>query len=231
MTDASANGRAKMMGAIRSALMVRGDEPGRRGAVRMRLERTPVGLVPQRAQKEDEIDRIGSFQMMLEVQSATVRIVERLKDLPTAISTYLTEQNLPARLRHGADPILTGLSWKGVMIEREQGPAQPSDLVSLSRAVGGAAETGTLFMASGPDNPSTLNFLPDTHCVAIMADDIGGGFEDVWGKLRERFGRGTMPRTVNLISGPSCTADIEQTIIRGAHGPRRLAVFIVANRE
>ena len=227
MTARGGEGRAQMMSAIRSALMARGDEPGRRGAVRARLERTPVGLIPARAQKVDQA-RIDAFQAMLEVQGTTVRQVESLQELPTAIATYLTEQNLPARLRHGADPILAGLPWDSVMIEREQGPAHPSDLVSLSRALGGAAETGTLFFASGPDNPSTLNFLPDTHCVVIMADAISGSFEDVWGQLREHYGRGTMPRTVNLVSGPSCTADIEQTIIRGAHGPRRLAVFIVA---
>jgi L-lactate dehydrogenase complex protein LldG len=230
MTPPSGNGRAKMMAAVRSALLVRGDEPGRRGAVRARLERTPTGLIPARAQKVDE-ELIASFQAMLEAQTATVRRVGSLQELPAAIATYLTEQNLPARLRHGADPMLAELPWQDVMVEREGGPAHPADLVSLSRAIGGAAETGTLFLASGPDNPSTLNFLPDTHCVAIMADTICGSFEEMWGHLRTSVGRGKMPRTVNLVSGPSCTADIEQTIIRGAHGPRRLAVFIVSGAD
>lgn len=227
MSAPSREARAKMMAAVRSALEVRGDEPGRRGAVRARLERTPGGLIPARAQKLDE-ERIATFHAMLEVQSASVRRIDSLYKLPAAIASYLTEQNLPARLRHGADALLASLPWDGVMIEREQGPAQPADLVSLSRALGGAAETGTLFLASGPDNPSTLNFLPDTHCVAVMADTICGSFEEMWGHVRDTYGRGQMPRTVNLVSGPSCTADIEQTIIRGAHGPRRLAVFIVS---
>jgi L-lactate dehydrogenase complex protein LldG len=230
MSPPGGEARAKTMSAVRAALMVRGDEPGRRGTVRARLERTPIGPIPARAQKVDQ-ERVDAFQAMLEVQGTTVRQVESLDALPGAIAAYLTEQNLPARLRHGTDPVLAALPWDGVMIERDDGPAQPSDLVSLSRALGGAAETGTLFLTSGPDNPSTLNFLPDTHCVAIMADTISGSFEAVWGHLREQYGRGTMPRTVNLVSGPSCTADIEQTIIRGAHGPRRLAVFIVAGRD
>jgi L-lactate dehydrogenase complex protein LldG len=224
--SASGEARAKMMGAVRSALLVRGDEPGRRGSVRARLERTPVGLIPARAQKA-EAERIASFRAMLEVQGTSVREIASLDDLPAAIAAYLAEQNLPARLRHGADPVLASLPWDGVMIEHEQGPADPADLVSLSRAIGGAAETGTLFLTSGADNPSTLNFLPDTHCVVIMADAICGSFEEVWGRLRASQGHGKLPRTVNLVSGPSCTADIEQTIIRGAHGPRRLAVFIV----
>lgn len=223
----SETAKARMMAAVRSALQVRGDEPGRRGAVRARLERTPPGLIPARARRTDE-ERIATFQAMLEAQGTTVRRVESLKALPAAIAAYLSEQNLPARLRHGADPVLAALSWDGVMVEVAQGPADPDDLVSLSLAVGAAAETGTLFLTSGADNPSTLNFLPDTHCVAVMKDTIHGAFEEMWGQLRGHYGRGKMPRTVNLVSGPSCTADIEQTIIRGAHGPRRLAVFVIS---
>jgi L-lactate dehydrogenase complex protein LldG len=226
MSTPAGEARAKMMAAVRAALAVRGDEPGRRGAVRARLERTPAGLIPARARKADA-ERLSAFQAMLEGQGTTVRQVPGLAELPAAIAAYLAEQNLPARLRHGADPVLASLAWDAVMIEAERGAAQPADLVSLSRAIGGAAETGTLFLVSGPDNPSTLNFLPDTHCVVIMADTIRGAFEEVWAQLRASYGHGKMPRTVNLISGPSCTADIEQTIIRGAHGPRRLAVFIV----
>ncbi len=226
MSTARSEARAKMMAAVRSALLVRGDEPGRRGAVRARLERPPVSLIPARARKPDT-ERIATFDAMLEIQGTTVRHVDSLDALPEAIASYLAEQNLPARLRHGSDPVLSALPWDGVMIEREEGPASPSDLVSLSRALGGAVETGTLFLVSGPENPSTLNFLPDTHCIAIMADTICGSFEEVWGHLREQYGRGKLPRTVNLVSGPSATADIEQTLIRGAHGPRRLAVFII----
>ena len=228
MSTAPGEARAKMMAAVRKALLVRGDEPGRRGAVRARLERTPAGPIPARAQKSDA-ERLATFQAMLEVQGTTVRRVETPEELPSAIAIYLTEQNLPARLRHGADPFLASLPWDGVMIDREEGPAQPSDLVSLSRAFGAAAETGTLFLTSGPDNPSTLNFLPDTHCVVVTSESICGSFEEMWGHIRAAQGHGRMPRTVNLISGPSCTADIEQTIIRGAHGPRRLAVFIVGS--
>lgn len=220
--------RSLVLSAVRKALLVRGDEPGRRGTVRARLERAPVGVVPQRARKT-KAERIASFRSMLEVQGATVRQVERLEELPRAIAAYLAEQNLPARLRHGTDPIIAALPWQEGLLERALGPADRGDAVSLSRAMAGAAETGTLFLISGPENPSTLNFLPETHCVVILADAIAGSYEEAWASLREQHGRGVMPRTVNLVSGPSCSADIEQTIIRGAHGPRRLAVFIAGS--
>jgi L-lactate dehydrogenase complex protein LldG len=84
-----------------------------------------------------------------------------------------------------------------------------------------------LFLLSGPDNPTTLNFLPEAHIVLIEAADIAGCYEEAFDRLRAIYGEGNLPRSVNLISGPSRTADIEQTIVRGAHGPRRLLVLIL----
>jgi L-lactate dehydrogenase complex protein LldG len=89
------------------------------------------------------------------------------------------------------------------------------------------AETGTLVLVSGPDNPTTLNLLPDTHIVMIDADDIAGDYEAVWRRVRDTYGAGQAPRTVNLVTGPSRSADIEQTLILGAHGPRALHIFVV----
>src|SRR3546814_17374947 len=89
-------------------------------------------------------------------------------------------------------------------------------------AFAGIAETGTVMMASGPDAPITLNFLPENHVVVLRASQVAGTYEEAWQRLREARGRGVMPRAVNLITGPSRTGDIEQTILLGAHGPRRL---------
>ena len=111
-------------------------------------------------------------------------------------------------------------------ISRVYGRAEPSDKACLSRAIVAAAETGTLFLVSGADNPTTLNFLPEFHMVLVKASDIVGSYEEAWDRLRKIYGERTLPRTVNMISGPSRTADIEQTIVRGAHGPRRLYVLI-----
>ena len=126
-----------------------------------------------------------------------------------------------------ADRVLAGLPWREAWdIERAFGAAEPDDRASLSRAVAGAAESGTLFLLSGPDNPTSLNFLPEAHSVLIAASDIFASYEEAFDRIRALSGGG-MPRSVNLISGPSRTADIEQTIVRGAHGPRRLHVLIL----
>jgi L-lactate dehydrogenase complex protein LldG len=60
--------------------------------------------------------------------------------------------------------------------------------------------------------------------------------EDAWAKLRQAHPGATlsgesMPRTVNFITGPSRTGDIEQKILMGAHGPRRLHIVIVEDEK
>ena len=79
-------------------------------------------------------------------------------------------------------------------------------------------------MKAGPEHPTTLNFLPDTHVVVLLASQIVGSYEDAWDRLRDVD---SMPRTVNFITGPSRTGDIEQTIFLGAHGPRRMHIVLV----
>jgi L-lactate dehydrogenase complex protein LldG len=86
-------------------------------------------------------------------------------------------------------------------------------------------------LVSGADNPTTLNFLPELHIVVVAARDIAGDYETVLARLRDRCGAGRLPRAVNLITGPSRSADIEQTLILGAHGPRKLHVIVIDDPE
>jgi L-lactate dehydrogenase complex protein LldG len=128
------------------------------------------------------------------------------------------------------DEELEALPWKDQpMLTVTRGAAREPDAVSVTGALAGIAETGTLMLHSGPGGPSSLNFLPETHVVVLPAARVVGSYEDGWDLLRRRFGNGTMPRTVNFITGPSRSADIEQTIQLGAHGPRRLHIVLVGD--
>jgi L-lactate dehydrogenase complex protein LldG len=170
---------------------------------------------------------VALFRAQAEAAFATVAEVASAAAVPGAVADYLRGHNLPAALRLGHDPRLAAMPWGDTSLAIERGPSDGGDLNAVSHAFGGVAETGTLIMVSGPDNPSTLNFLPDNHIIVLSAADILGDYESIWDRMRAAYGKGRMPRTVNMITGPSRSADIEQTLLLGAHGPRRLHIVVV----
>lgn len=212
---------------VRRALGVTSQEAPRRREVADRLSGHPLGLVPARAQLPPA-GRLALFKDMVVAAAASIDHLASSDAVPSAIAAYLRSRNLPPTLLRGADARLATLPW-----EREPnldvwiGASDGRQLASLSHAFAGIAESGTLVMLSGPDNPSTLNLLPDHHLVLVDAADVAADYETVWERIRARFGAGVMPRTVNWITGPSRSADIEQTLLLGAHGPRSLHVLLV----
>jgi L-lactate dehydrogenase complex protein LldG len=211
---------------IRRSLGVTGSEAPRRANVATRLQSAPAGVIPARGQL-DPAARVAMFKQQAERAQASVTDVARPEDVPGEVARFLRDHNLPATVRMGADTRLTTMPWAQTTLEVATGRSEGADPNAVSHAFGGVAESGTLAMLSGADNPTTLNFLPDNHIVVVSAADIAGDYEAVWQRLRERVGKGTMPRTVNMITGPSRSADIEQTLLLGAHGPRTLHIIIV----
>jgi L-lactate dehydrogenase complex protein LldG len=218
--------RTDIFSSIRRSLAVKGDERTRLQIVAERLDRAPKGVIPARGQVSGEA-LVEVFRAQAEAALATVRVVDSVAEVPRAVAEFLRDHNLPATLRMGDDPRLKAMPWGETALEMSQGRSDGGDLNAVSHALAGVAESGTAVMVSGPENPSTLNFLPDNHIVVIAAKDIAGDYERVFAKLRAAYGKGQMPRTVNFITGPSRSGDIEQTLLLGAHGPRRLHVLVV----
>ena len=219
--------RDQILGTIRRSLGVTGKEAPRRAIIAERFARHPSGVIPARASTKRGAELVKLFVEMAEASAATVSTVARAEDAPAAIADYLRGRNLAPKLRRGDDPRLAGLDWAGASIEADTGRSYGDDETGVSHAFAGVAETGTLTLLSGPENPTTLNFLPDAHVVLIDAADIAATYEDVWARVRDRYGAGAMPRTVNFITGPSRSADIEQILLMGAHGPRRLHIVLI----
>jgi len=219
--------RDAVLSKIRRAIGVTGAEEPRRMAVDERLAESPKGVIPARAQI-DHAAQIELFVKKVEASLATVERVASADQVPEAVAFFLRQRNLPAEVKRGADPRLASLPWERVpQLTVTTGRSDGHDLVGLSHAAGGVAETGTLALTSGPDNPTTLNFLPDYHLVVVDAADVVGDLESVWARLRAKHGKGLLPRTVNFVTGPSRSGDIEQKLLLGAHGPRSLHVIVV----
>ena len=199
--------------------------PGRLETVEARLA-MPVSRRTDWVPMSDE----GLVETFMEKAGLAAATVEKIADgaaLATGITRFLRERNLPMRLRRGRDRRLDELllAHSGTL-ETVYGKAEDMDHAALSHAFAGLAESGTLVLASGQDNPSTLNFLPPCHLVVVRASDIVRSQEEMWARFRRRT-QGDMPRTVNFITGPSRSADIEQTLLLGAHGPGSLHIFVL----
>ncbi len=213
----SGEARARILERVRRATEGR-DEPE---AVAARLaSRAQTAPVPRQALGEGAA-RIEQFVEKARAADATLSRIASAKDLPQALAEELRARNLPAAIRCGTDPLFAR-DWGG--IEVSHGTGRLEEPVTLSRAHLASAETGTLLLASGPENPVTLTFLGETHFVVIAAEDICAGYEELWARWRAT---GLDPRTVNLVTGPSRSADIGQTLQLGAHGPVALHVFLI----
>lgn len=218
--------RDRILGSIRMTLDADTSEATRRQSAAGRLAHPVVHLRPGRTRRP-AVELMQQFKDFQRTLDADVIEVDAASEIPAAIAGYLHALGLPTRLRRGADPLLSGLPWeRAPSLAIDTGRAQDGDTAGLSRAVAGVAETGTLALGSGSDNPVTLGFLPDTHLVVLRADTVVGSYEEACAMaLAENGGR--MPRTLNLVTGASRTGDIGGRIVMGAHGPRRLAVILL----
>ncbi|MBT6441016.1 MAG: lactate utilization protein [Alphaproteobacteria bacterium] len=229
MSSNSESARDGIIGAVRRSLGRGALGAESEDELEKRLRTPDANTIPARS-NVSHAEQVDMFTRYAEGVSATVSRVSRAAEVPAAVSDYLAEHNLPSDVVMAPDEALDAYPWgERPMLGIRRGRAEDADAVSVTGAEFGFAETGTLMMTSGAHHPSTLNFMPDTHVVILPANRIVGAYEEGWQALRERTDAdGTfMPRTVNMITGPSRTGDIEQRMQLGAHGPRRLHIVIV----
>ncbi|MEY3042530.1 MAG: hypothetical protein RLZZ174_1612 [Pseudomonadota bacterium] len=213
MTDP---GREAVLGAVRRALS------GRARAGRPPSSR-PAHLIPQRAQRQAPELR-ALFVQQAEAAGATVVSVPDKAALARALAALATQ--------HGGVPVvapaspLSELPWAEAPALR---PVQSGDALAVSTAVAALAETGSVALASGPENPVLSAFLPEHHAVVVPASVVLGPSEDLWAVLREQAGPEGLvfPRTLHWVTGPSRSGDIEMTMLFGAHGPLSLTLFLL----
>lgn len=174
------------------------------------------------------------FRAMAERMSSTVDEVATMDDAPAAVARYLAAQTLQPRAV--VWPALAHLNWSGAGIAVEarapkRDETNGTDLVGITGCYCALAETGTLLLLSGAQTIASTHLLPETHIAVVAASRIVAGMEDAFALMRaERGGSDAMmPRAINMVSGPSRTGDIEQTIVLGAHGPYRVHIIVATS--
>lgn len=182
-----------------------------------------IAAHPQSPRPHVDADVVARFRDRALSLMTSVEDVASMQDLPAAVARYLREQGLPTAAVCWPD--FAALQWAGQGLLVEARAARDTDLVGITGAFCALAETGTLMMCSGAQTPAAASLLPETHIAVVSRSRIVTGMEDAWALLRSDLG--SMPRAVNFISGPSRTADIEQTVTLGAHGPYRVHVLLL----
>ena len=212
--------RARVMAAVRAA--VRREAAGaaaRREAIEARIAAHAVHVRPA-----VEGDLVARFAEKVALVASTLAPVPGIDGVSKAVAEYLEGLGLAKEIVATTDPLLERVRWSNEFAVARRA-AEPEDRVSVTGAYAGIAETGTLVFVSDRATPTTLNFLPETHVAVLARDRLVAHLEDVWALLRAE--RSAPPRTVNFITGPSRTGDIELQLEIGAHGPRRLHVLLV----
>ena len=217
--------KAEILGNIRRGLRRGEPTEAQRSVVYNRLNAKANNLVPKRAQLPHD-EQVSLFKEMALEAAAELIELNSEAEVPQAVADWL-KANQIAELVSASDAELNALDWSPLgEIKRVERVAQAGDMASLTTTFAGIAETGTLMLHSRGESPTTLNFLPDIHRAVLRRSTIVGPYEDAWKKIREKFGS-TLPRTVNMVTGPSRSADIEQKLQMGAHGPRTLVILLI----
>jgi L-lactate dehydrogenase complex protein LldG len=214
--------RENILARIRKAQGRSGSEPTQAelAAVREAIARHEVGPQPAFAHAPD---RLGQFRKECERLSTTHASVASLQEVPAEVARYLGSSGLEKRLVGWHE--FAGLDWAGAGIAFDDRPANGDDATGLTGCHCAIAETGTVLLLSSPQTPKVTALLPETHICVVRASRVLDTMEDTFELLRREVG--DPPRAVFFVSGPSRTADIEQTIVIGAHGPYRVHILIV----
>ena len=183
-----------------------------------------INAHPQGPRPNSDWEPVARFSERALSLASTLAEATSLADVPRAAATYLDSNSLPRNAV--CWPEFGDLDWQAAGLSVEVRAARDADLIGITAAFCAIAETGTLMMLAGARTPATTSLLPETHIAIVSKARIVRGMEDAWSLLRSEHG--AMPRAVNFISGPSRTADIEQTLVLGAHGPYRVHIILIS---
>ena len=211
---------------VRRALELTGDGAAARADAQAYIAEHRQG--PRPGLPEDLVRRF--MQRATDMESTIERVADAAA-IPAAVAGYLDRLDLPAALaaqqsRAGVCwPEFAAVDWAGVGLRIEARPTLGNDCIGITGCFCAIAETGTLVVLTGADAPTATTLLPATHVAVVRAERIVCGMEEAFALIRSE--RGQLPRAINMISGPSRTGDIEQTVVVGAHGPFRVHILIV----
>jgi len=172
-------------------------------------------------------ERLAAFQRALEALGGTFARAASPEDARTRVAALVAGRRVVASnaayLKECAIDTLEGVEG-GFRDEAELRRACAAADVGVTSAAYGLADTGSLVMFSTGEEARMISLLPPVHVAVLAKERILTGLDELF--LRHPH-PGEAASSMVLITGPSRTADIEQILIRGVHGPGELHVIVV----
>ncbi len=212
--------RSEIFARVRHAS--RGAAAGEISTDRNQLGRSPTAQLPI-------ADLPTAFLANVLRNMGSIAIAGNRSEAVKLVGDHLFKQYRNRKVLAGSDPRLAAMPWRDAGLLPRFGSAENGEMVSLSYARVGVAESGSIVTITGKPNPSANNLLAESHIVLLDLADLVATLDEIWPKLAGLPEKEQRPRGINIISGPSSTADIEMHLVKGAHGPRSWHVILLGD--
>jgi len=166
---------------------------------------------------------VQMFAEKVQASRCSVETVASAMLVPHRVEAFVKQADLGLDIV--VNEVLDNLPWSETAMNRVGADLGADGIVAVTDCFAGVAETGTIVMLNNEGRDSRLNFVSALHIMVLDTSAIVGAYEDVWARMAEN--NIAVPRAVNFITGPSRTADIEQTIELGAHGPGQVHIMLI----
>lgn len=168
-------------------------------------------------------DAISCFKSELEAINGQCILCEDESDQFLKIIDFLKSKDLPTIFCRDSN-IIKQLSKAGISTTNN-----PADFENMQAGITTCeflvARTGSVIVSSAGESGRQMNVFPPIHIVIAKASQLVDFLTDALVAMQTKYGK-ELPSTLSTITGPSRTADIEKTLVLGAHGPKEFIVFL-----
>ncbi len=172
-------------------------------------------FIAQQAAVHGEVHRVSRDELSRAVLARLTQAgAQRVLIAPDNPLHHELTSNAPDLQFHGYDQPVE--AWQSELFHQTD--------AAITGCHAGLADTGSLVVITSPTEPRLMTLAPPLHIAILPVSRL---FSSWYQLITEEDWTGPMPTNTLLISGPSKTADIEQTLVYGAHGPKALTVFLV----